>query len=72
MGTFDDAFMSRVHVKLYYPPFTPEQRQRVWKTFMDKLARERGDSIRLNYDAKEYIEKIGSIKWNGREIRNGE
>ena len=39
---------------------------------MDKLARERGDYIRLNIDAKEYIRgaEMRSVEWNGREIRN--
>ncbi|KAL4894971.1 hypothetical protein BDV59DRAFT_174221 [Aspergillus ambiguus] len=72
VGTFDDAFISRIHVQLYYSDFTTEERQLVWKTFTDKLARERGDYIRLNIDAKEYIRcaEVRALKWNGREIRN--
>ncbi|KAM7202928.1 hypothetical protein V8F20_004175 [Naviculisporaceae sp. PSN 640] len=72
VGAFDDAFISRVHVQLYYPEFTDEQRTLVWKTFTDKLARERGDYIRLNIDAKEYIRgaEMRAVQWNGREIRN--
>ncbi|KAK1831670.1 hypothetical protein QBC39DRAFT_350605 [Podospora conica] len=72
VGAFDDAFISRIHVQLFYPEFTDEQRQLVWKTFMDKLARERGDYIRLNIDAKEYIrgKEMRAVQWNGREIRN--
>ncbi|KAK3320596.1 hypothetical protein B0T19DRAFT_465487 [Cercophora scortea] len=60
VGAFDDAFISRIH------------RQEVWQTFIKKLARERGDSIRLNIDAKEYIRgsEMRAVKWNGREIRN--
>jgi hypothetical protein len=74
VGAFDDAFISRVHVQLYYPDFSDEQRLLVWKTFIDKLARERGDYTRLNIDAKEYIRgsEMRAVKWNGREIRNGE
>ncbi|TDZ54529.1 ATPase family AAA domain-containing protein 3B [Colletotrichum trifolii] len=72
VGSFDDAFISRIHVQLYYPDFTDDERQRIWKTFIDKLARERGDTMRLTIDAKEYIESMRKqgIKWNGREIRN--
>jgi hypothetical protein len=63
-----------VHIQLYYPDFTDEQRQQVWKTFIDKLATERGDYMRLNIDAKEYLRgaEMRALKWNGREIRNGE
>ncbi|KAK2025670.1 ATPase [Colletotrichum zoysiae] len=72
VGSFDDAFISRIHVQLYYPDFTDDERQRVWKTFIDKLARERGDTMRMTIDAKEYIASTRKhgIKWNGREIRN--
>ncbi|KAI0190854.1 P-loop containing nucleoside triphosphate hydrolase protein [Astrocystis sublimbata] len=72
VGSFDDAFISRVHVQLYYPDFDDNQRQQIWKTFIDKLADERGDSMRLHIKAKDYIRgrEIQELKWNGREIRN--
>ncbi|KAK2776168.1 P-loop containing nucleoside triphosphate hydrolase (ATPase) [Colletotrichum kahawae] len=72
VGSFDDAFISRIHIQLYYPDFSDNERQKVWKTFIDKLARERGETIRLTIDAKEYIEstRMQGLKWNGREIRN--
>ncbi|KAK7413764.1 hypothetical protein QQX98_007331 [Neonectria punicea] len=72
VGAFDDAFISRVHVQMYYPDFTDDQRQQVWKTFINKLAREKSESMRLNIDAKEYIRgaEMRAVKWNGREIRN--
>ncbi|KAI0432789.1 P-loop containing nucleoside triphosphate hydrolase protein [Xylaria sp. FL1042] len=72
VGSFDDAFISRVHVQLYYPDFDDDQRQEVWGTFMEKLEKERGDSMRLNIDAKEYIRgsDMRALAWNGREIRN--
>ncbi|KAI0020196.1 P-loop containing nucleoside triphosphate hydrolase protein [Xylariomycetidae sp. FL0641] len=71
VGSFDDAFISRVHVQLYYADFDDDQRQAIWKTFMDKLAKDRKD-LRLNMSAKEYIQSatMKERKWNGREIRN--
>lgn len=42
---------------------------------MDKLGKERSKTMRVTYDAKEYIkrnEDLKAVKWNGREIRNGE
>lgn len=74
VGSFDDAFISRVHLKLYYPNFTPEQRKQVWQTFVDKLKEERGDYIRLHISAEEHLEskEMQALDWNGREIRNGE
>lgn len=74
VGSFDDAFISRIHVQLFYPDFTDDERQRVWMTFVHKLAKERQDYMRVSMDAKEYIRgtEIKAVKWNGREIRNGE
>lgn len=73
VGTFDDAFVSRIHVTLHYPDFDDESRRKVWQTFIDRLNRERGHYIRLNMDAKEYLDSkdLKSVRWNGREIRNG-
>ncbi|KAL3421222.1 ATPase family AAA domain-containing protein 3B 1 [Phlyctema vagabunda] len=74
IGHFDDAFTSRIHHKFRYPDFTDEDRKKIWKSFMDKLDKERGGYIRLGIDAREYLEsskEIEQVKWNGREIRNG-
>ncbi|KAF1969452.1 P-loop containing nucleoside triphosphate hydrolase protein [Bimuria novae-zelandiae CBS 107.79] len=72
IGSFDDAFISRIHFQLGYPDFTDESLHKVWQTFIDKLQREGGDYIRLNIDAKGYLDgkELMSVKWNGHEIRN--
>ncbi|KAL1847379.1 hypothetical protein Daus18300_013964 [Diaporthe australafricana] len=73
VGAFDDAFISRVHIKLYYPDFSEIERQRVWETFVKKLANERGDYMRVTIGAQEYIregKQLKQLSWNGREIRN--
>lgn len=69
-----DAFISRIHVQLFYPDFTDDERQQVWMTFVQKLTKERGKFMRISMDAKDYIRgnEVRSVKWNGREIRNGE
>lgn len=61
-------------MQLYYKEFTDEERQKVWNTFINKLSKERADSIRVTYDAKEFIrrsDELKNVRWNGREIRNG-
>ncbi|KAK6222788.1 hypothetical protein LQW54_000597 [Pestalotiopsis sp. IQ-011] len=72
VGAFDDAFISRIHIQLYYESFGEDERRKVWQTFVNKLSDERGNYIRLNAAAKEYIysKEVCSMKWNGREIRN--
>src|SRR4051794_3043739 len=73
IGTFDDAFISRIHVKLYYRPFTADERQEVWQTFINKLMKERGNTMRVSIDAKDFIKgrEMRELEYNGREIRNG-
>jgi len=73
VGAFDDAFISRIHVQLYYPDFNDDQRQKIWQFFINKLIEERGSSIRVSIDAKDFIKgrEVKEVKWNAREIRNG-
>ncbi|KAK5110406.1 hypothetical protein LTR85_001270 [Meristemomyces frigidus] len=72
VGVFDDAFISRIHVKLRYDALTDSDRSRVWNNFIDKLKTERKDKIRVMRDVYEYIEskKVKELVLNGREIRN--
>lgn len=74
MGTFDDAFVSRIHVVIYYEDLEEPQRRQIWKQFFDKLERERKDSIIVESRAKHFVlsdSEMRKIPWNGREIRNG-
>ena len=58
---------------VYYPPFTDEERTRVWTIFFDKLERDRADMMRVPIATKDYTDgkDVKALKWNGREIRNG-
>ncbi|KAL8859320.1 MAG: hypothetical protein Q9178_004258 [Gyalolechia marmorata] len=73
VGAFDDAFISRIHISLYYPDFSEEDRRKVWRNFFDKLSKDRGDIIRVPIDTKDYTNgaEVRALRWNGREIRNG-
>lgn len=74
VGTFDEAFVSRIHVQLYYPDFTTDEHDRVWDTFFQKLEDDRETTMRIPQPTKDYTqsEEIRALNWNGREIRNGE
>lgn len=74
VGTFDDAFISRIHVSIHYPEFSERDRGEVWLSFIKKLEKEKGDKLVVTDSAKKYIEtsaELKAVKWNGREIRNG-
>lgn len=72
VGTFDEAFKSRIHVSLYYPPLDWKSTKEIWKVNLDRA------KIRVNYDhedilkyAKKYFINHERSQWNGRQIFNG-
>jgi hypothetical protein len=72
VGTFDDAFISRIHVALYYPPLVDRDRVLIWENNFRRLEKDSNikvpDSTRIY---TRYDEGLRLIRWNGREIRNG-
>ncbi|KAI1746508.1 P-loop containing nucleoside triphosphate hydrolase protein [Xylaria castorea] len=73
VGTFDDAFISRIHLVIYYKDLGEPQRKQIWKQFFDKLERERRDDMIVESRAKHFVlndSEMRNIPWNGREIRN--
>lgn len=77
IGEFDEAFSSRVHIKLYYPKLDRKSTLEIWKMNLKRIA----DSD-LNIDVKEddirqFARKLWADsankqtqRWNGRQIRN--
>jgi SpoVK/Ycf46/Vps4 family AAA+-type ATPase len=74
IGTFDETFLSRV-TAIYYSDFDDDDRKRIWENYFEKLEQERADEIHVPRSTKEYAvdsTDVRELKWNGREIRNGE
>jgi hypothetical protein len=83
-GAFDEAFKSRTHLTLYYPPLDLHQTMDIWKMNIDRLRKveqERcmdTDSQPLQISEQEilrlaeekFYEYKGKFRWNGRQIRN--
>ncbi|KAJ6031075.1 ATPase AAA-type core [Penicillium herquei] len=76
VGSFDEAFMSRIHVQIGYDPLDEESRQKIWDGYFQKLDsnhEDGGQKIEYSMSAKEYVEvkeDLRILEWNGREIRN--
>lgn len=62
--TFDDAFHSRIHVSLHYPPLTVEAREQIWRNFGAKMGPDTIDLSGEDYKA------FAMSELNGREIKN--
>lgn len=71
MGSFDQAFQSRIHITLGLPLLDQTRRIDVWKLFLEELAK----SQHLSDDQLDELQKQVIQTWshqslNGRQIRN--
>lgn len=77
VGHFDEAFKSRIHVSLYYPPLDKQSTMKIWKMNLKRLIDNKKD---LEVDCKaikdyakqhyEALSKMNRATWNGRQIKN--
>ncbi|KAK0121303.1 hypothetical protein ONS96_011477 [Cadophora gregata f. sp. sojae] len=68
VGTFDEAFRSRIQLALHYPKLTPPFRRRIWQNFFDILSEDKED-VDLP-DLTSHMDELSKREMNGREIRN--
>ena len=53
VGTFDDAFLSRIHVGLLYKALTDEDREKIWLNHFERLKSEKIEpAISVHPDTK--------------------
>ncbi|KAK2598615.1 hypothetical protein N8I77_012011 [Diaporthe amygdali] len=85
VGTIDEAFKSRIHLSLYYPPLDLTQTREIFRLNINKLRdieRQRSeltakpeliikeDDI-IRFAEEHYNNPVDSLgRWNGRQIRN--
>ena len=68
VGTFDEAFKSRIQLAVHYPPLDEEGRYEIWLNFLNVLKDKKVD---LDYDGlKRKVEGLSRKSFNGRQIRN--
>ncbi|KAI1320659.1 hypothetical protein F5Y16DRAFT_405539 [Xylariaceae sp. FL0255] len=85
VGTIDDAFKSRIHMSLYYPPLDKTQTRDIFRLNIAKLKEIEAqrhemtgeaplvirDNEIIDFAAKHFDENARSTGcWNGRQIRN--
>jgi hypothetical protein len=69
VGTFDEAFKSRIQLALHYGNLTRIQRRAIWANFINRLEdieKENVDTINL----RQYLDELAVHDMNGRQIRN--
>ncbi|TGJ84774.1 hypothetical protein E0Z10_g3976 [Xylaria hypoxylon] len=72
VGTIDEAFKSRIHISLYYPPHDWKTSKQIWQVnlerCMEKVQADK-DEI-LKYAKKQFHRADEDSRWNGRQIYN--
>jgi SpoVK/Ycf46/Vps4 family AAA+-type ATPase len=68
VGTFDEAFKSRVQLALHYPSLEYDGRWAIWSNFINGL-RETSPDAKVD-ELKHKIDILARSSLNGREIRN--
>lgn len=86
VGVIDEAFASRIHVPLYYPPLDEESTEKIWENSLRKIKKNNKNAdVRIKFDEETILEyavdhfrensppkgsDAPSSTWNGRQIRN--
>ena len=69
VGTFDEAFKSRIQLALHYENLTMSQRKKIWRNFINRL--KSLDDQEIDFDDIDcYIDELANHEMNGRQIRN--
>lgn len=74
VGSLDEAFKSRIHLPLYYPPLDKDSTLKIWGMNLDRTfgpgSKIKGDKKKILNFAAEHFDRNESKRWNGRQIRN--
>jgi hypothetical protein len=69
VGTFDEAFKSRIQLALHYENLTRNQRRTIWENFIKRLEHIEKDNVNTR-NLREYLDELAGHDMNGRQIRN--
>ncbi|KXH56318.1 hypothetical protein CNYM01_00198 [Colletotrichum nymphaeae SA-01] len=70
VGTFDEAFKSRIQLALRYQRLEAYQRKQIWKNFFERL-KSIGEEDSIDFDdISLHIDELTKHPMNGRQIRN--
>ncbi|KAK8087784.1 hypothetical protein PG997_002745 [Apiospora hydei] len=78
VGVFDEAFTSRIHISLYYPPLQRDATRQIFEKNWERIklrykTNDRKLEIKeseITQFALDYFDNNKEGRWNGRQIRN--
>ncbi|KAI0165323.1 P-loop containing nucleoside triphosphate hydrolase protein [Hypoxylon sp. FL1284] len=72
VGTIDEAFKSRIHITLYYPPLNWKTSKKIWQVNVrrsqSKVETDKEEILR--FAKKHFFRSDENSRWNGRQIYN--
>ncbi|KAF4922405.1 ATPase family AAA domain-containing protein 3, partial [Colletotrichum viniferum] len=69
VGTFDEAFKSRIQLNLRYKNLNEQQRLQIWTNFIDRI--ETLQDVGINSEEiRQHLPELATANLNGRQIRN--
>ncbi|KIX00295.1 uncharacterized protein Z518_10434 [Rhinocladiella mackenziei CBS 650.93] len=69
IGTFDEAFKSRIQLSLHYDALGLPQRRKVWRNLIKHLEDMEEEAVDYE-DLRDHIDELAGKPLNGRQIRN--
>jgi SpoVK/Ycf46/Vps4 family AAA+-type ATPase len=69
VGTFDEAFKSRIKLALHYQSLTKADRKKIWRNFIKSLRDHPGEDVDYD-DLDDHLDDLADYNLNGRQIRN--
>lgn len=68
VGTFDEAFTSRIQVAIHYGNLTRKSRRAIWSNFITRID-ESGEDANIA-ELERRVDELSQDELNGRQIRN--
>ncbi|KAI8630484.1 P-loop containing nucleoside triphosphate hydrolase protein [Xylariaceae sp. FL1651] len=69
VGTFDEAFKSRIQVAIHYDNLTKKSRKQIWRNFFNMIEDSSGEDVNMP-ELERRLDELASEEMNGRQIRN--
>ncbi|KAI0021357.1 hypothetical protein F4780DRAFT_286176 [Xylariomycetidae sp. FL0641] len=69
VGTFDEAFKSRIQVAIHYDHLTKKSRKQIWQNFFDMIEDSAEEDANMP-ELERRLDELAAEDMNGRQIRN--
>ncbi|KAL8341617.1 hypothetical protein RB598_003512 [Gaeumannomyces tritici] len=69
VGSFDEAFKSRIQVAIHYGQLTKKSRKAIWRNFFDMMEESDDEDVNMA-ELERRLDELAAEEMNGRQIRN--